>query len=166
MRDPYFERTVVLLVHHDDDGALGLVINREGNVSISAVVARMNIELGQSRDVATWWGGPVAQSAGFVVWQGQADAAEGWNPSAAIAVSPSAERLAALARAGERFYLCLGHAGWSSTQLDQEIQRGSWLVADLDPRIVFETPLPERYERALAQLGLTPSSVWMQPVDE
>jgi putative transcriptional regulator len=166
MRDPYFERTVVLLVHHDEDGALGLVVNREGNVSVSAVIARMDIGDAPARDVATWWGGPVAPSAGFVLWRGQADPAEGWNPGPDVAVSPSAERLAALARAGERYFLALGHAGWSAAQLDEEIQRGSWLVADLDARILFETPLAERYDRALAQLGLTPSSVWMQPVDE
>jgi putative transcriptional regulator len=60
----------------------------------------------------------------------------------------------------------LGYAGWGPGQLDNEIEAGAWIPVDVEPEIVFQTPLSVRYEQALACLGLTPATVWMQAVDE
>lgn len=166
LHDPWFDRTVVLLCQHDEEGALGLVINRDGPVTVGEVLERLEVESGDVADQPTLWGGPVGAGSGFVLWRGQARDDEGWTVPGDVAVSPSAERLASLAREGQRFQLALGYSGWGPGQLDAEIERGSWLVADCDPDLVFDTPLDQRYERALAQLGLTASSVWMDPIRE
>ena len=166
MHDPNFERAVVLLCQHDDEGAIGLIINRDGPVTIGAVSARMKLSPPPHASAPTWWGGPVGAGTGFVIWEGPGDAAEGWQPADGVWVSLSSERLAALIEGGQRFHLCLGYAGWSPGQLDAEIERGSWIVTDPDPDILFRVPLPERYDRALALLGLRPDSVWMTPIDE
>jgi putative transcriptional regulator len=171
MRDMWFERTLVLLCQHDEQGALGVVINRIGPVTIEEVFERLQedhedlqaIEHGEDQ---VWWGGPVGDGAGFVVWKGQVHADEGWNIGPSVAVSPSVERLAALAEGKEHFHLCLGYAGWGPGQLEEEIEAGSWIPVDVDPEIVFQTPLSVRYERALACLGLAPETVWMQAIDE
>jgi putative transcriptional regulator len=90
---------------------------------------------------------------------------EGWNVGS-IAISPSVERLDELIRSKDRFELVLGYAGWGPGQLAEEVEGGSWLFVDVEPEIVFDTPMNQRYERALAQLGLTPDMVWMQPINE
>jgi len=172
MRDMWFERTLVLLCQHDEDGALGVVINRLGPVTIEEVFERLQED---HKDLQTsenhgqdqvWWGGPVGDGAGFVVWNGQVERDEGWNIGPDIAVSPSIERLATLTQDKEAFHLCLGYAGWGPGQLEEEIEAGSWIPVDVDPEIVFQTPLAVRYERALASLGLVPEMVWMEAVDE
>lgn len=166
MRDPYFERTVVLLCQHNDDGALGLVINKDGPVPVGAVLRSMELELAEDHDAPTWWGGPVGRSTGFVVWRGQVPSDEGWTLAGEIAVSPSVDRLTRLVEQRTPFHLCLGYAGWSPEQLEDEIARGSWLYADPDAGLIFDTPPPLRYDRALGLLGLRPERVWMQPINE
>lgn len=165
MRDPNFVRTVVLICQHDENGAVGLIVNREGPVSLDDVLDKLDIAPGARFDGPTWVGGPVRPSAGFVLWQGHASEDEGWNVGAGIAVSPSAERLTQLAKDGVPFALCLGFAGWSPGQLDAEVRSGSWLFTDVDSNIVFESPLEARYELALKKLGLTPAMVVMSPGD-
>ncbi|MFT5682943.1 MAG: putative transcriptional regulator [Myxococcota bacterium] len=166
MRDPYFEKTVVLICQYDEDGALGIVINREGPVSIGAVTREVNVATPRDDDAMTWWGGPVGTGTCFVLWRGSASEAEGWNLPGDIAVSQSLERLERLVQLGSDFHVTIGYAGWSAEQLDAEIERGSWLYTEADPAIIFDTPLEQRYDRALLLLGLTSSMVWMQPINE
>jgi len=165
MQDPNFVRTVVLICQHDENGAVGLVINREGPVGISDVLEKLEIDHAAPYDAPTWTGGPVRPGTGFVLWRGKVDPDEGWNVGDGVAVSPSADRLGRLAGTGSPFALCLGYAGWSPGQLDHEVQTGSWLFVDVDNTIIFEQPLEARYEAALARLGLTAATVVMTPGD-
>lgn len=165
LRDPNFAKTVVLMCQHDEDGALGIIINRGGQVSIGAVTEQLALAQPSSADDATWWGGPVGQGTGFVIWKGSAPDDEGWNPGGGVAVSASVEQLEQLVDADAEFHLALGYAGWGPGQLDTEIEEGSWLYVDVDPAIVFEAPMNERWPRALAMLGLRPDLVWMPPAE-
>jgi putative transcriptional regulator len=165
MRDPNFEQTVILVCQHDDQGAIGLVINRGGPVSVGEVLAGLEMAEDGPRSRPTWWGGPVGQGTGFVIWSGVGSPDEGWNLPHGVAVSPSADRLQKLVNAEASFQLCLGYAGWSPGQLTIEIEEGSWLYTEIDPGLVFEAPLEERYDRALALLGLSSDILWMQPID-
>jgi putative transcriptional regulator len=164
MRDPNFERAVVLLVQHSGQGALGLVINREAQVKVGDVVSHLDMPGGaHPLQRPALWGGPVERGAGFVLYKGLAP--EGWT-AGNVAVSPSRERLAALVGAGAEFHLCLGYAGWGPGQLDRELAEGSWVFVEATAELVFDTPLAERYDRALAQLGVPPELLWMTPVSE
>jgi putative transcriptional regulator len=165
MRDQWFEGAVILLCQHDDDGALGLVINKDGPVSVGEVLERMDLDPGAA-DRPTWWGGPVGTESGFVLWRGRAGVDEGWTLADEVAVSPSSERLSTLVGSGQRFFLVLGYAGWGPGQLEEELERGSWLLTEVDPEIVFDRPMAERYELALASLGLSAHSVVMNPISE
>ena len=165
MGDPNFDRTVVLICQHDENGAVGLVINREGPATVGDVLEKLEIGHATPYTGPTWLGGPVRPGTGFVVWPGQVDPDEGWNVGDGIAVSPSAERLSQLAESGAPFALCLGYAGWSPGQLDAEVQSGAWLFIDAVKAIVFEHPIEARYEAALARLGLTAATVVMTPGD-
>ena len=163
--DPNFARSVILVCQHDETGAFGLIINRDGPVSIGAVTERMDLGEPAEPDSVTWWGGPVGPGTGFVIWRGEADDSEGWNLRGDIAVSPSAERLKSLVQTQVPFFLCLGYAGWGAGQLDHEIETGSWLYADVEPTLIFDVPLDERYDRALMLLGLTAYTVSMTPIE-
>jgi putative transcriptional regulator len=165
MRDPNFARTVVLMCQHDEKGAIGLIISREGPVPVDEVLDRLELRAAVDYPQPTWWGGPVGTGTGFVVWRGEVPEEEGWNLGGGVAVSPSAERLAALARDGTDFELCLGYAGWSPGQLDKEIDEGGWLFTKVDATIVFDVAQADRYRAALASLGLSPDSFWNGPAD-
>mgnify|MGYP003950662635 CR=1 FL=1 len=170
MRDPWFERTLILLCRHNDEGALGLVINRESDIDLQEVIDKLTEDHGSFGELLdgsrpTWWGGPVGNGAGFVLFPGEVEDGEGWTIDG-VAVSPSVERLADLIRNSSKFELCLGYAGWGPGQLAEEIETGSWVPVDVSQEIVFDTPIEERYDKALAQLGVTPSMVWMQPINE
>lgn len=164
MRDPNFERAVVLLVQHTAQGALGLVINRAARVRVGEVVQHLDMPgTAEPLQRPALWGGPVERGAGFVLYKGLAP--EGWK-AGGVAVSPSRERLAALVGAGAEFHLCLGYAGWGPGQLDRELTEGSWVFVDAAAELVFETPLAERYDRALALLGVPAGLLWMTPISE
>lgn len=166
MKDPFFERTVVLMWHHDEDGAIGVVVNRPLEHRLPDVVelpTKVNLESYQDTHVA--WGGPVENGTGTVVTTAPVPDDEGWNLEG-LGISRSMDVLVGLLERREPVLLCLGYAGWGPGQLDREILQGGWLVVDTDPAILFDTPPDERYERALASLGLTPEMVWMQPIDE
>jgi putative transcriptional regulator len=165
MRDPNFQRSVVLLVQHSPEGALGLVINRESRVRIGDVVERLEGTAPLQRaSRAVLWGGPVEQGAGFVLFRGRAP--EGWQVLEDLSVSASKERLSALVAAGADFHLCLGYAGWGAGQLDREFEEGSWIHVDATSELLFDCPLAERYDRALGILGLRADSIWMTPINE
>lgn len=178
MRDTFFEKTVILLWHHDEDGAVGVVVNRPLEQSLpDVIVAPDGVDLAPYRDAKVAWGGPVDTTTGTVVARRAMPEDEGWSiethatvasdeapTSRVIGVTRSLDQLLALIRAREPFVLCLGYAGWGPGQLDDEVSSGAWLWTDCDPGLVFDVPADQRYDQALATLGLTQSGVWMQPV--
>lgn len=166
MRDPNFARTVVLLCHHDREGALGLVINRMTNLTIRDLMDQIDVETRADTDDQVLWGGPVEQGAGFVVFDGEVEGETGWNLPGRLAVSPSRQHLQEAIVEGCPYVLCLGYAGWGAGQLDSEIASGSWLYTEIERGLVLEVPVDERYDDALRSLGLTADQVWMMPIDE
>jgi putative transcriptional regulator len=167
MRDPFFEHTVVLLWHHDEHGAFGVVVNRPMEPTIpQALVLPDDLDLTPYRGVKVVQGGPVETDTGTVVCRDRLDGVDQWNLEGGLGVTRSLEVLLTLMRAGKPVMLCLGYAGWGPGQLDEELRTGGWLWTDCDAALVFDVPAADRYDRALATLGLTRTTVWMQPIDE
>ena len=166
MKDPHFEGTVVVLCQHDENGAVGVVVNRETTIRLGDVLEQLSIPRAGRVDAPVLWGGPVEPGAGFVVFLGSVPEDEGWNVGDGVAVSPSRDRLAQSLGGEEAFHLCLGYAGWGPGQLDEEIAQGAWLYCEVARAVILETPVGERYTTALAHLGLDVETVWMQPVNE
>ena len=162
-----FDRTVVLVWHHDADGAIGVVVNRPLQHRLDDVVeVDKTVDADHYRDVPVAWGGPVEGTTGTVVTVGALSREEGWVLPNGLGVTRSQEAMLRLLRERIPLMLCLGYAGWGAGQLDREIEQGAWLWTDCDASIVFDTPPEERYDKALATLGLTASTVWMQPINE
>ena len=167
IQDTNFSRTVVLLCQHDAQGALGVVINRETNLSVREVVEQLDFDSMLETENLVLWGGPVEQGAGFVVFEGDIGGDVGWNlADGRLAVSPSKELLEQLLRHRKHYHLCLGYAGWGPGQLEEEIATGSWLYTEADPDLILQSPVNERYELALARMGLTLGGFWMKPINE
>jgi putative transcriptional regulator len=168
MHDAFFEGTLVLLWHHDEEGAIGVVINRpiDHRLSEVLVVEEGSPPVPEDDDTQVLWGGPVETGVGTVVTRGHVEKDEGWMLECGIGVTRSQEALNRLMAERASLMLCLGYAGWGPGQLDREIQAGGWLWTDIDADLVFEADPAQRYERALATLGLTKSTVWMQPITE
>lgn len=166
-KDPFFEKTVVLVWHHDEQGAIGVVVNRHLQHKLGDVLdVDRGLDLEAHVDVPVAWGGPVESGSGTVVTRGGISDEEGWRLPNGIGVTRSQDALLRLLSDGAPMMLCLGYAGWGPGQLDREIERGGWLWTDCDASIVFETPPEERYDKALASLGLTASMAWLPPISE
>lgn len=168
--DPSFERSLVLLIEHREEGSLGFVINRPATVTLHHVFDELGLaEEGAPRaaDGPVWMGGPVAPNTGWIVFDPRE--LKAGNESVVVVteklgVSASREMLEIIAR-GEgpkRHMLVLGYAGWGAGQLDAELKQGSWIPVDLDEEIVFGAPAEERWRLALAQLGIDPARLMGQ----
>lgn len=167
MKDPFFESSLVLLWHHDEDGAIGVVVNRPLESSLDEVLDPPDdVDMAPYEGRPVFWGGPVETGSGTVVTPRVVSEDEGWNLPEGISITRSLDAFMTLLRQGEALGLYLGYAGWGAGQLDTEIARGGWLVTDLDPTLLFDTPVDDRYDQALAALGLTSQTVWMTPIDE
>lgn len=164
LRCPFFQRSVVLLVEHDEGGSLGFVVNRPSDMALDALVERLDL-----KDVApnlpgdVWVGGPVAPDTGWVLYDpGTGDAgAAAVHLGPRLAVSASRELLSRLAKreGPKRYAVLLGYAGWGPGQLDEEIADGAWIPVELDPAVVFDTEVDRRWARALRSLGIDPARV-------
>lgn len=165
LRCPFFNHTVVLLVEHDENGALGFVVNRPTETKISSLLAGLKIEeLVEASSGEVWLGGPCAPETGWVLFDpssGGSPEIEAVEVAPRVAVSASRAFLERLARGeGPRSYaVLLGYAGWGPGQLDQEIREGSWIWTDVDADLVFERAHPERWKAALASMGIDPARV-------
>ena len=170
MKDPFFARTVVLLWHHDQEGAIGVVVNRLVQHHLLDVIDigehLTDIDLSSYSTVPVGWGGPVESASGTVITRGLVHEEEGWILEGNIRVTRSQDALTRLLKTGAEIHLVLGYAGWGPEQLEQEIEAGGWLWTDCDANIIFDHDVDERYNIALATLGLSENNVWMVPVNE
>ena len=160
MKDPFFERTVILLWHHDEDGAIGVICNKPLDHKVCDILAS-DEPLDDYDGAAVTWGGPVEAQSGTVITIGRVERSEGWVLDCGVRITRSQDALERLVRQQAPLMLCLGYAGWGPGQLDDEISNGGWLYTDIRPELLFEVPASERYETALTTLGLSASTVMM-----
>jgi putative transcriptional regulator len=158
--DPRFQRTVILVVRHDKNGALGITINRPLGVRPLAKVLE---SLGDaaprsSATVRIFAGGPVQPEVGFVVHSADYDRQETLRVTEEVAVTASLDVLRDMARAkGPRKALvALGYAGWTAGQLAAELARGDWLTAPADPALVFDIERERVWDEARARATRAP----------
>lgn len=158
--DPNFHRAVALVCQHDEQGAMGLVINRIADYTLGELLAQMaivpgDLALGEAGVVA---GGPVQPERGFVLH----DDPRAWNSTLrlgpSLAVTTSRDILDAMARGDgpANALVALGYAGWGAGQLEAELAQNSWLTVPADDAILFRTPLAERWLAATRGLGFDP----------
>lgn len=161
--DPNFKKTVVLLIDHRSEGSLGFVVNRPARLSFKGVVEDLGMTDPNRAppEVPVLVGGPVAPHTGWIVFDPTisplpADGAIDVTDHLRVSASREMLRLLARAHHGRRHQLVLGYSGWGAGQLDQEIKQGAWIPVDLAESVVFDTPFEQRWDSALATLGINP----------
>jgi putative transcriptional regulator len=155
LKDPNFERTVVLICDHSKDGAFGLVINRILLNSFLPLSSGLNIKECY-RDMPVYFGGPVKPEQGYILYS----SSDSYYPSIKInedLVLTTAKEILVDISAGKgpkQFLFSLGFAGWSPGQLEYELIMDGWLVGPADKRVIFETPVNERWKAAADLIGI------------
>ena len=152
LRDPNFRRTVVFIVQHTENGALGLVVNRPlGSIEFAAVLEEMGADVERIEgDVKIHYGGPVQPQRGLVLHSLEPETGPSIPVNDRYAVTINVEFIKSMARGTgpKRTLLTLGYAGWGKGQLDREIERGDWAVAPANDRILFDADYGTKWGRA------------------
>lgn len=158
MQDARFARTVVYICAHNEDGAMGLVVNRlVGAITFPDLLRQLNIEPTKlTEEIRIHFGGPVESGRGFVLHSCDYLQEGSLNVDGAVALTATVDILRDIA-AGlgpKNRLMALGYAGWGPGQLDSEIQANGWLHANADENLVFGDELDSKWERAIATLGV------------
>lgn len=157
LRDPNFEHTVTFICEHNDNGAMGIVINRPVDIDIREVFEQMKIPVeAEVGKVPIFLGGPVEEQRGFVLHTGGRKWDSSLRVDQQLSVTTSRDILEAMARGTgpERALIALGYAGWGGGQLEQEMLENAWLSAPAEQSILFELAPTKRWEAAARLLGI------------
>jgi putative transcriptional regulator len=171
LEDAIFSKSVVYVCEHSSRGALGLVINKPADIKMAALFDKVDLPLKRAdlSDSPVFQGGPVQTERGFVlhepIFAAQDKPEESLYASTmtipgGLEMTTSKDVLEALSTgAGPRKVLVsLGYSAWGEGQLETELGENSWLTVDADQAVIFDTPVDQRYDKALALLGL---QAWM-----
>ncbi len=155
--------TVIYVCEHTEHGALGLVINRPTTLTVGDLLQRidltLSLEIGPVLEAPVFFGGPVQTDRGFVlhVPRGEYSSSISLGDDVALTTSRDVLQDVADGHGPARLLVTLGYAGWGAGQLEDELGRNAWLNVLASNEILFETPAEERYDAALAQLGIRAS---------
>jgi putative transcriptional regulator len=158
LKDPNFTHSVTYICEHTEAGALGLVINRVSNVTLSELLEHLGGDQGRGElgTLPVMIGGPVQQDRGFVLHT----PVGGWDSTLTVGsqlgLTTSKDVLVAMARGEgpDQALVTLGYAGWGAGQLEREMAANAWLAGPADPAIMFLTPVEQRWRAAAALLGV------------
>lgn len=162
----YFSNTLTYICEHNDDGAMGIVINRPTDISILELLAKLNMQPERKWvEQLVLDGGPVSQDRGFVLYRAPEELGSSINIAQDIHLSAGMEVLTSIASGDgpENFLIALGYAGWSEGQLENEISRNSWLTVEATPEILFDTPNEAKLNAAAKLLGIDFSLIAVKP---
>jgi len=158
MADPRFANTLTYVCEHTKDGALGIVINRPIDMTLSSLFEQISVPLHNNPVGAApvHFGGPVQIDRGFVLHRPLGN----WQSTLAISdelgLTTSKDVLEAVAR-GEGpkdVFVSLGYAGWSAGQLEQELAQNAWLTVEANADVLFDVPPEQRLPAAMQLLGI------------
>ena len=174
--DPFFHRSVVLLLHHTDDGSFGFVVNRPTELRLKEILAGMEIPWRGVDNALAFFGGPVQSQVGTVMFslsvgeRFDLETLEGMTEvGPGILISQQSDDLGRLAaRPPLNLRLFLGYAGWGAGQLVDEIVRNDWLTAPVSNELLFSDQPEEVWEQALRSVGVDPSTLpaWTPPAEK
>lgn len=162
--DPVFGGAVVYVCEHNADGALGVIINKPTDMTMSTLLERIDLDLEiqpaslPMGDSQILFGGPVQAERGFVLHApfGQFNSMLTVTDDVSLTTSKDVLEEVAAGRSPRRLLVALGCSGWSAGQLEEEIVRNGWLTVKADPAVIFDLPVAERFSAAIKLLGIDP----------
>ena len=158
MADPHFAKTLTFVCEHNDQGALGIVINRPIEMNLQTLLEQVSIPMegAEFKGVPIHFGGPVQVDRGFVLHSPLGKWQSTLAVSSEIGLTTSKDILQAVAR-GEgpgKLLVTLGYAGWAPGQLEQELAQNAWLTVQAKPEVIFDLTAEERLAAAMHLLGI------------
>jgi len=161
MADPNFAQTVILLCDYTEDGAFGLVVNRQMEAPAWRLV-KTEPPVRVDPSLRLWVGGPVDPQQTWVLMaepQGPDDEQREICPGLLLSSSQALTLRLLQAPSSSRVRVIAGYAGWGPGQLDKELATSSWLTTGVDPRLIFGVPADQMWETAIRRLGADPAAL-------
>jgi putative transcriptional regulator len=161
MADPNFARAVVLLCDYTDQGAFGLVVNRQMTEPAWTLI-KTEPAIAVHKDLRLWLGGPVDPQRTWVLMaeaQGPQDEQREICPGVLLSVSHELTLEMLQAPPSSRTRVIVGYSAWGPGQLDSELAESSWLMTDIDPALIFSVPAESMWETAIRRLGTDPAAL-------
>lgn len=167
LQDPLFRRSVVYICEYNEEGAMGLIINKPlENLKVESVLEKLKIEP-EERDPAirldkpVLLGGPLAEDRGFILHTPPASFSSSIRVSDNTVITTSRDVLETLGTAKQPtdVLVALGYSSWEKGQLEQEILDNAWLTAPADQNILFKTPIADRWREAAKLIGIDISTM-------
>lgn len=159
-----FSNSVIFICEHDEEGAMGLIVNKPASLEVQELFARTDIEPAQARMInqPVYCGGPVSSDRGFVLHS----ADRVWDSSLIInqqtALTTSLEVLQSIANGHDcpsNYLIALGCANWSPGQLENELSMNFWLTCPFDQQLLFSEPVQRRYQSTFSTMGFDPTAI-------
>ena len=158
MVDSNFVGSVTLMCQHNEAGAIGITINRLSNFTLGEIFSQLHLDCDDEgiSNLPVLEGGPVAPDRGFVLHSPLQGYESSMEVGSEIMVTTSRDVLADIAAGSgpDKYVVALGYAGWGGGQLEGEMLANAWLSVSADTDIVFDLPLPSRFDEALGRLGI------------
>ncbi len=157
MADSWFASTVTYLCEHNDDGAMGIVLNKPLDIGFADICLQLDIDRLEHIRPTIFTGGPVSQEQGFILHREPGDWSSTMAVTESVQLTSSKDILRAMAqgRGPHDYLLALGYAGWSPGQLDQELRDNTWLTLEATPDLLFGQDYRDLYDIALSKLGIS-----------
>lgn len=163
LRDPNFKRSVVLLVHHDEEGTFGVVLNRSTDLTALGLCSTLDVEWRGAPQKGIRWGGPVQPQTGWLLFGSEVSVTEEDDVKEIGSGVRFAGSLDVLRRVAqdppEDLHVMLGYAGWGPGQLENELTQGAWLIVPVSSDLVFDVDTTVMWDRVLRSLGIEPSTL-------
>jgi putative transcriptional regulator len=158
MVDPYFAKSLTYICEHNEQGALGLVVNRPIEMTLGTLFERLSLPL-SSADLGSepvYFGGPVQTDRGFVLHQPVGQWQSTLSVRDSVGLTTSKDVLEAVGQGGgpSKILVTLGYSGWAAGQLENEIRQNAWLTVEAKNAIIFDMPAEERLPAAMQLLGV------------
>ena len=162
VQDPFFHRSVVLLLHHQEEGSLGFIINRPTGVKIAEILEDLEMAWLGEKSSPAFFGGPVEPQVGTLLFHADDSTPETTSNEVCpgVAWTQHAGDLEQLAeKPPSSFRLLLGYAGWGEGQLVEELLRNDWLTAPVNEDLIFNDEPEEVWRLALESVGIDPAQL-------
>ena len=166
MEDPYFSKALIYIAEHNDQGALGIIVNRPVDMSLATLLEKIDVPVESMHlsKLPVYFGGPVQTDRGFVLHRPVGDWQSTLTVNQDVGLTSSRDVLQAVARVGEphSMLVTLGYSGWGSGQLEHELAQNAWLTVPADTHILFDLPFEEKLSSAMEKLGIDFSNLAVQ----
>lgn len=160
MLDPNFAGSLTYICEHNEEGAMGIIINKPIKIDLNDILAQLGMpSIDQSYPI--FWGGPVQEDRGFIIHTSVNEPEQKWESSMEIVkgirLTTSKDIIKAIAenQGPEKFIVALGYAGWGSGQLEKELAENTWLCSPSNEQLLFDIDVAKKRKAAINSLGIT-----------